>query len=1243
MILFFAFLNLLILAPSTVLAQSAAAPVQTTVPSVSLPPSLPADVTIDYSRTTITASTSTQVVISTVIRKYEGIPKRVGLILQIHAINNKKLSLIDQVLVSTVELGEEQRVQFVYDIPSFIGDGQYLASFMVVDADSGAPYVMFLPIKEFVIKNQGSSVNSLNVSLCRLTITQDPTKRSYGLFEGPDIASDENLVLTCATGGTNLSGTYTVHFKNVLRNFGSNSTDEPFSTKTVEVKDNLFSFEIEHGATPQAYDYVFFLTKGEERATPYMQAHYVLQGDTATIHNVDYRRATETNNYIVEASLTGAATNFPGARAEKRDVVVDVLLTLRDSETGALVTQESNSITLVGGLQKVAFSLPAKNLSKDEYKGTLRVVSKASGKELAQKEFTFQKLESQQLNTPINYFVAIAVICGLLIGLLFLLRERGILSLRALWIMVIVLILFGLLFGWFHFTQKAEAAFTNCASAVNVEVVSGDGEGGSYSYTTTNPIPCVSKTINNDSTTQTTYDKLTTYYGGVSGVVQETIAQDSAENYYFYANGNTWSWWSDCGNWFAGNTMQSGTMSAKQTLYLNGTYVGDSTVEGSGWISFARYAFLDSDFSAGTNIVSSEWDYYGTGSLPDGVIDAVHIFSVLPKTIQASCATGYTVGVPGGANACASRLTFWADSYSLTYNAATTLNWNMPTGDVNINNPGFSNPGYSLSRGGWVSLPETAQIQSCMASGDWSGDRYDDNKGGIGTQYGWWSSYGGYHWFAREEVVGTGGLTSTKTYNLTCTVNYIDGTQGVATKSVTVEVAPAPAPTATLTPADQTIPSGGSASFSITSANSNRCIAGYHDYSKPSTWTIVKDTNTDPSFISSASFSSPSISQANNHHTTPNSNIMYLKCTNGTVATDWISASITVAVAPDLTAGTVTPATATAGIPVTLSADITISTINTNATFSNIFRFADNINGLNAQTPVAGSSITGLDVGTLKTTTRSWTPSTAGTYYVQACADNTTAWASAVAESNEDNNCSPSWTTVTVAPATCTATTINNCSLSQTTSPGSSGSCISGYSGSCNYSCFNGTWSQTSNSCVVIPPAPTANLWADPDPIDSGQFTKLKWSSINTTSCTSADTSVGGFTTGGATSTNPPGGFETKILNTDTSYAITCTGPGGPVNANTTVTVKQPNATITANPTRVTSGSTSTITWNASGVTSCQVRGPNGFSYNTLSNPIPAPTPTITTQSVYTITCQTNSTPKTSSVTVNVIPVFQEF
>ena len=106
------------------------------------------------------------------------------------------------------------------------------------------------------------------------------------------------------------------------------------------------------------------------------------------------------------------------------------------------------------------------------------------------------------------------------------------------------------------------------------------------------------------------------------------------------------------------------------------------------------------------------------------------------------------------------------------------------------------------------------------------------------------------------------------------------------------------------------------------------------------------------------------------------------------------------------------------------------------------------------------------------------------------------------------------------------------------------------------------------------------------------------------------------------------------------SETRTCTGgvlSGSYQYAN--CSVLNPTATISANPTRVRPGKASTITWSASDVKSCSVSGPGLSSAATSGSQSPA----VTTRSVYTITCQTLSSPITATAIVNVVPLFQEF
>lgn len=284
---------------------------------------------------------------------------------------------------------------------------------------------------------------------------------------------------------------------------------------------------------------------------------------------------------------------------------------------------------------------------------------------------------------------------------------------------------------------------------------------------------------------------------------------------------------------------------------------------------------------------------------------------------------------------------------------------------------------------------------------------------------------------------------------------------------------------------------------------------------------------------------------------------------------------------PDLTAGTATlmPASGTTGQNVSLSATVTNIGQSAAANVPNVFQVANS--GASATVAmIDAGTISTLAVGASQDIASSYTFSSAGSYNVRACANYNTSWGGSVAESNTGNNC--------------------------------------------------GEWAGITISGMI----PTATLWAEPQEIDMGQTSVLKWTSVNATSCMSA----GGFSTGGAANNSNPGVLVGPLTET-ASYAITCTGEGGSVNANTVVVVNEPQADISASPNRVAKGSSAVITWSASGVQSCQVSGP-GLSATTLSGSESIP---IQTQSVFTITCTTNGLDKPDSVIVNVGPLFRNF
>ena len=112
---------------------------------------------------------------------------------------------------------------------------------------------------------------------------------------------------------------------------------------------------------------------------------------------------------------------------------------------------------------------------------------------------------------------------------------------------------------------------------------------------------------------------------------------------------------------------------------------------------------------------------------------------------------------------------------------------------------------------------------------------------------------------------------------------------------------------------------------------------------------------------------------------------------------------------------------------------------------------------------------------------------------------------------------------------------------------------------------------------------PTATLTAMPSTVPSGGSSTLRWSSSNATSCTAS----GGWSGVLASSGNQ----GTGALSSNTSYSLTCTGPGGTSTPATASVAITPTAMLTAVPSTVPSGGSSTLRWSSSNATSCTASG----------------------------------------------------
>lgn len=167
-------------------------------------------------------------------------------------------------------------------------------------------------------------------------------------------------------------------------------------------------------------------------------------------------------------------------------------------------------------------------------------------------------------------------------------------------------------------------------------------------------------------------------------------------------------------------------------------------------------------------------------------------------------------------------------------------------------------------------------------------------------------------------------------------------------------------------------------------------------------------------------------------------------------------------------------------------------------------------------------------------------------------------------------------------------------------------------------------------------PVPSVTMYMSPTgdtTIDTGQSATLFWESPDAVSCRWA----GGFS---ESTVGPSGSISTGPLTDSSAYQICCAYASGVCSpaAQVVITVLHPFVAISASPVRVRVNGSSTITWETRDVGNCVVTK-NGAPYLSPSGA----SDVITTQTTYTVSCETNGDPLVKSARVNVVPIFEEF
>ncbi|MEO1574663.1 MAG: hypothetical protein AAFU65_06845, partial [Pseudomonadota bacterium] len=403
-------------------------------------------------------------------------------------------------------------------------------------------------------------------------------------------------------------------------------------------------------------------------------------------------------------------------------------------------------------------------------------------------------------------------------------------------------------------------------------------------------------------------------------------------------------------------------------------------------------------------------------------------------------------------------------------------------------------------------------------------------------------AWGGNRPLSGSLVVGP--LTSARTYGLNCT-----GPGGTQSNSVTIEVNDAPAPQVTIGVSPNQVAFQGTTVITWSSQNANSCTAS-------GGWSGTRG-------VSGSETSSPLTADTT----------FTIACT-GPGGTTQQSASVTVDTAPaPVVSLTATPDT----VDFNGASSLSWSTTNaTSCTASGDWSGARPVNGSVTVGPLTANS-----TYTLTCAGNGQNASDTATITVNAPAP--TLNFSAQPDALPFNGTTTLNWTATDATS-CTAfgdwsgarPTSGTESLGPLTADASFRLVCSGPGGSVDI---------TRDVSVAAPSAPSLSLQAADDAVASGGSTTLTWSAADVDSCVASGAWSGARPLAGNESVGP--------ITSASTYTLSCTGPGGDIDRSVTVNVAQnaPSVSLDAAPLSVAFDGSTQLTWSSSDAASCEAFG----------------------------------------------------
>jgi len=167
----------------------------------------------------------------------------------------------------------------------------------------------------------------------------------------------------------------------------------------------------------------------------------------------------------------------------------------------------------------------------------------------------------------------------------------------------------------------------------------------------------------------------------------------------------------------------------------------------------------------------------------------------------------------------------------------------------------------------------------------------------------------------------------------------------------------------------------------------------------------------------------------------------------------------------------------------------------------------------------------------------------------------------------------------------------------------------------------------------VVPVAAITSFTATPTSVLQGKTVSLKWATTDATACTASGDTAGG-TWGGARAKS--GSATVGPLSEDSTFEITCTGPGGSDSAEVTVAVlPPPTVDLSLSEEVIEPGQSVTLLWETENAASCKASG--GWSGDKDTQGSETRTEPTKGKKTYTLTCTGSGVSVKDTVTLTVV------